>query len=72
MKRTIQIDIKGFNKENNDIVEFNLIIAGRSCRCYMHESNYQALMYDGVFVRDGKSYDSAGVLNTTRVFEEKV
>jgi hypothetical protein len=69
-KRNLQIDVKGFNKEDENIVELNLIVDGRSCLCYTSKSNYEALMYDGVFIRDGKEKDSAGVLNTTKVFIE--
>ncbi len=70
-KRNLQIDVKGFNNEDENIVEFSLIIDGRSCLCYTSKSNYRALMYDGVFIRDGKEKDSAGILNTTKVFTER-
>lgn len=70
-KRNLQIDVKGFHEENESIVEFNLIIDGRTCLCYTSKSNYEALKYDGVFIRDGKEKDSAGILNTTKVFCER-
>jgi hypothetical protein len=70
-KRTLQIDIKGFHEENDRVVEFNLIVDGRTCLCYTSRSNYEALIYDGFFVRDGKEKDSAGILNTTKMFDER-
>ena len=70
-KRKLQIDVKGFHEANENLVELNLIIDGRTCLCFTSKSNYEALMYDGVFIRDGKEKDSAGVLNTTKVYIEK-
>ena len=47
-----------------------LSIDGRDCRIYTSKSNYEALIYDGVFIRDGKCKDSANMINTTKVFVE--
>jgi len=69
--KRLQIDVKGFHEENPNLVELNLIVDGRNCLCYTSKANYKALMYDGFFIRDGKEKDSAGVLNTTKVFEER-
>lgn len=69
-KRNLQIDVKGPHELDSDVIDCNLIIDGRTCRFYMSKSNYEALMYDGVFIRDGKIRDSANILNTTNVFEE--
>lgn len=70
-KRSLQIDVKGLHEDDERIVEFNLIVDGRTCLCYTSRSNYQALIYDGFFIRDGKEKDSAGVLNTTRMYDER-
>ena len=69
-KRKLQIDVLGLHTYYADLIKFNLIIDGRSCQCYMSKSNYYAFLYDGVFLRDGKNPDSAGILNTTKVFKE--
>ena len=37
----------------------------------MNEFDYERLKEEGIFIRDGKSRDSAGVLNTTNTFIEK-
>lgn len=37
----------------------------------MNEFDYERLKEEGIFIRDGKSQDSAGVLNTTNTFIEK-
>jgi hypothetical protein len=36
----------------------------------MTESDYQALIRDGFFIRDGKSIDSGGALNTTDEYQK--
>lgn len=69
-KRTLQIDVMGPMGTNPEIIECNIYIDGRCCRFYTSRSNYEALMYDKVFIRDGKTRDSAGVLNTTNTFIE--
>jgi len=38
----------------------------RDVRILLHLSDYEQLIKDRFFIRDGKSKDSAGVLNTTR------
>lgn len=70
-KRTMQIDVKGPNEKVPGFMDYNLIVDGRTCRFYMSRSNYEAFIYDGVFIRDGKTKDSANILNTTKVFEEE-
>lgn len=75
-KRTLQIDVLGTldeSLENLSMVECKLIFSnGRACIFYTSKANYEALIFDGVFIRDGKEKDSANVLNTTHVFEEIV
>jgi len=70
-KRTLQIDVLDYNEEAK-MMECRLIIDGRSARFYMPKSNYEAFMFDGVFIRDGQEKDSADVLNTTHVFDERI
>jgi hypothetical protein len=48
-----------------------LSVDGRDCRIYTSKSNYEALMFDGVFIRDGKEKDSANCINTTKVYLEQ-
>jgi len=37
----------------------------------MNKIDYERLKEEGIFIRDGKSRDSAGVLNTTNTFIEQ-
>lgn len=72
LKRQLQIDVKGPFNNNPNIIECNIHIDGRCCTFYTSKSNYEALVYDKVFIRDGKEKDSANILNTTNVFTESV
>ena len=47
------------------VLKCNLYTGDRCVTIYMGASDYQALMRDGFFIRDGASVDSAGVMNTT-------
>lgn len=69
-KRKLQIDVLGF-VEDIGMVECRLIAGGRSGIFYMSKSNYEAFKFDGLFIRDGKEKDSANVMNTTHVFDER-
>ena len=69
-KRKLQIDVMGLVEEIN-LVECKLHVDGRTCIFYMSNANYEALKFDGFFIRDGKDKDSANVINTTHVFEER-
>ena len=42
-----------------------------SMKRIMNKIDYERLKEEGIFIRDGKSQDSAGVLNTTNTFIEK-
>lgn len=70
IKRKLQIDVLEHIDEA-DMVECKLIVNGRACIFYMSESNYAALAYDGFFIRSGEEKDSAGVINTTHVYDER-
>lgn len=68
--KNLQIDVIGQIKDNGNVMQMRLIVDGRSCIIYMSTADYEALMYDKVFVRDGNSTDSAGVINNTNNFKE--
>ena len=65
MAATIQIDVKEL-KEGFAICV--LSTDQRDVTVLMPESDYLKLIKDGFFVRDGTSKDSAGILNTTEVY----
>ena len=69
-RKTLQIDVKGPSEFDDNIMQCLLYVDGRACKFFMSKANYKALIYDGIFVRDGNSTDSAGVINTTNLFEE--
>lgn len=66
----MQIDVIG-SVEGTGFMKCKLYADGRVCVFYMTESNYKALMYDKIFIRDGQTIDSAGVINTTNTFIEE-
>lgn len=70
--RNLQIDVLGPANHHPEFVTCKLIVDGRCCRMFISKANYEDLMYDGVFIRDGKEPDSANVINTTRVFREVI
>jgi len=70
-QRTLQIDVKGAVEGQENLIEMVLSVDGRDCRIYTSKANYEALIFDGVFIRDGESRDSANILNTTNVFVER-
>lgn len=41
------------------------------CVIGMSQYDYEELIREKVFIRDGKSVDSAGVINTTNTFVEE-
>lgn len=61
----VQIDVV---KVEGVTTTCNLYTGARCIRMIMHTNDYNDLMRTGFFNRDGKSKDSAGVLNTTDVF----
>lgn len=68
MAKQIQIDII---EDCGNMKRCNLYTGERCVRIYMHTQDYESLISDGFFIRDGKSQDSAGVINTTKVFTLK-
>lgn len=65
--RTLQIDVI---EEKGGMYRCNLYTGDRCVLVYMHQHDYERLIDDGFFIRDGKKPDSAGVLNTTNDFKE--
>lgn len=61
----IQIDVKDVVDQH---VTCNMYTGERCVRIFMTQYDYDALVRDGFFIRDGKDKDSAGVLNTTIVY----
>lgn len=68
--RTLQIDVLHEIKALNAI-KCNLYTPERCVNIWMDKSDYETLIDDGFFLRDGKDLDSANVLNTTNTFIEK-
>lgn len=68
MPHEVQIDIK--NVENGTAKGY-LYTGNRCVYIEMEEYEYKNLIRDGFFIRDGKSRDSANVLNTTNTFKEQ-
>ena len=52
-------------------MQCKLYIDGNASVILMNKIDYERLLSDSFFVRDGKNRDSAGVLNTTNTFIEK-
>lgn len=69
-KRTMQIDVIEEVK-GTQYLQCKLYIDGNASVILMNKIDYERLLSDSFFVRDGKNRDSAGVLNTTNTFLEK-
>lgn len=69
-KRTIQIDVIG-KVEGTQFMKCKLYTNENIVIIMMNEFDYERLKKEGIFIRDGKSRDSAGVLNTTNTFIEE-
>ena len=69
-ERTIQIDVIG-KIEGTQFMKCKLYTNENIVIIMMNEFDYERLKEEGIFIRDGKSRDSAGVLNTTNTFIEK-
>jgi len=63
----VQIDVKEVMA--NGIVRCNLYTGDRCIKVFIYGNDYNELIRDGFFIRDGKERDSANVLNTTDVYE---
>jgi hypothetical protein len=68
-KKWIQLDIK--NSDLDEFMKVNIYIDGSCYSAFMPELEYNRMLNDGCFIRDGKTLDSANVRNTTNMFYEK-
>jgi hypothetical protein len=62
----MQIDVVKIDKTT---VVCNLYTGDRCVRIIMTKEDYEALKRDKFFILDGKTPDSAGVLNTTNLYD---
>lgn len=69
-KRILQVDVKEELKDCA-LVRCNLYVDGRAYQMFLPQEEYELLIEEKFFIRDGKTKDSANVLNTTNEFEEK-
>lgn len=60
----VQIDVTEINQDKQ-VAKCNLWTPEGAVTIYMKQSDYEYLTRNGFFVRDGKTNDSAGVINTT-------
>lgn len=75
-KRNLQIDVMGLEPDfdqirKEELIRCKLYVDGRTCFIWTTKANYEALKYDGFFVRDGKEQDCSGAINTTNTFIEE-
>lgn len=66
----VQIDVIGLLDPSENIMDCRLYTGERCVKIFMSKYDYENLIRDGFFIRDGKSLDSANVLNTTNNFIE--
>lgn len=69
-KNTIQIDVLN-EVESTGFMLCNLYVTGVAYKLLLNKSDYNLLNERGFFLRDGNNKDSAGVLNTTKLYIEK-
>lgn len=69
--KKLQIDVLGPMEDNPSLIECVIKVGGRKNLFYTSKSNYEAMIYDGVFILDGTEKDESGVINTTNVFVEE-
>lgn len=65
---TMQLDVTDIQE---NIVLCRLYTSERSVQMVMKRYDYDNLLKEGFFIRDGKERDSANVLNTTEVYHLK-
>lgn len=72
-KKKLQISVIAHTSIVKDAlaVECKLSINDTACKFFITPDNYERLIECGFFVRDGKTADSAGVINTTSVYVER-
>jgi len=55
----------------DNMVRCRINLDNRDVRMFISKDDYEALIEDGFFIRDGKSADSSGCINTTNVYQKK-
>ena len=63
----MQIDVIEVDHSRN-LVRCSLYTGERCVRMYISVNDYDEMIRDGFFIRNGKNRDSAGVLNTTEEY----
>lgn len=68
MEKKIQINVVGKAdkrkvRQYNDLIECRICIDERTCKFWTTEANYEALVYDGFFLRNDKSIDQDEITN---------
>lgn len=70
---SVQIDVKKVYPDKVfEQVQCNLYTGERCVKICMSLNDYENLISDGFFIRDGKTEDSAKVLNTTALYKKEV
>lgn len=71
-KRWLQIDVMGAESQNENLIRCKMYVDGHCYLCWITKEAYDDMLFDKVFIRDGKEKDGADVINTTNVFYEKL
>lgn len=64
----MQIDVIGPFQAAPHLMRCKLYTSDRCVEIIMEKTEYENLLLDGFFIRNGKDKDSAGVLNTSEVY----
>jgi hypothetical protein len=72
MDNAIQIDVIKRVEGFEHLLQCNMYADGITIKIFLHMNSYEELIQSGFFIRDGKSLDSANVLNTTKVYKKEV
>jgi hypothetical protein len=66
-RKQIQLDIKDI-PGTEEFKKLNIYVDGSLYAAILPVNEYETMLRDGVFIRDGKTTDSANVINTTETF----
>lgn len=67
---SVQIDVTK-REAMPHVTTCNLYTGGRCVPIFMRTCDYENLIRDGFFIRDGKTEDSAKVFNTTALYKKE-
>jgi len=70
-KRKLQIDVIGPEEGGINLIRCKFYYSGNTYLFWTTKTNYEALLSEKFFIRDGKTKDCAGVINTTNMFSEE-